>query len=328
MASLLYFLVLNKIFINIKGSVHLKEMSRIKTVSLVGFLVVVWGISWPIYKIALDYTPPILFAGMRTLFGGLLLAILFFSKRDRIRWKENWRIYSISALFNVVLFFGLQTYGLMFLPSGLFSVLVYLQPVLVGLLAWIWLGESMSVLKIIGLTIGFIGVITVSSGGFSGHIAIVGIILALLTGICWSFGTIYVKKVANRVDSMWLTTFQFIIGGIFLSGLGIGTENYRDIIWNSSYISGLLFGAILGVAASWITYITLVNNGDASKVASFTFMVPLISVFTSSIFLKEAFTTNLLFGLIFIVCSIYLVNRKPKVKKEPAEHDALRIKKA
>jgi drug/metabolite transporter (DMT)-like permease len=294
-------------------------MSRIKTVSLIGFLVVVWGISWPIYKIALNFTPPLLFAGMRTLFGGLLLAILLIPRRGKINWRENWRIYTISAIFNVILFFALQTVGLVYLPSGLFSVLVYLQPVLVGLLAWLWLGESMSLLKVIGLVIGFVGVATVSSGGFSGHIAIIGIILALLTGISWSFGTVYVKKIGHKVDSMWLTAFQFIIGGVFLTGLGSGTENFADIVWNGPYLTGLLFGSILGVAASWIAYFTLVNNGDASKVASFTFLVPLIAVFTSTIFLGEAFTANLLFGLLFIVVSIYLVNRKPSLKKQQIE---------
>jgi drug/metabolite transporter (DMT)-like permease len=297
----------------------LKEMSRIKTVSLIVFLVVVWGISWPIYKIALNYTPPLLFAGMRTLIGGLLLAILLFPNRDKIHWKDNWRIYVISAIFNVILFFALQTVGLLYLPSGLFSVLVYLQPVLVGLLAWLWLGESMSLVKIIGLLLGFVGVVTVSSGGFSGHVAIIGLLLAILTGISWAIGTVFVKKVNSRVDSMWLTAYQFIIGGIFLTGLGSGVENYADIVWNGPYLSGLLFGSFLGVSASWIIYFTLVNNGDASKVASYTFIVPLIAVFSSTIFLHEAFTINLLFGLVFIAVSIFLVNRKPSLKKEAIE---------
>ncbi len=48
--------------------------------------------------------------------------------------------------------------------------------------------------KIIGLIIGFLGVATVSAGGFTGHIAAAGIILALITGISWALGTVYVKK--------------------------------------------------------------------------------------------------------------------------------------
>jgi len=40
-----------------------------KTMLAVIFLVLIWGMSWPIYKVALPYTPPLLFAGMRSLFG-------------------------------------------------------------------------------------------------------------------------------------------------------------------------------------------------------------------------------------------------------------------
>jgi drug/metabolite transporter (DMT)-like permease len=290
----------------------MNELSRFKTISLITFLVLIWGVSWPIYKIALDYTPPLLFAGMRTLFGGLLLVILLLPKRKEIRWKENWPIYLISSIFNVILFYGLQTVGLMYIPSGLFSVIVYLQPVLVGIFAWLWLKEPMSALKVIGLFIGFIGVAVVSASGFSGHIAVAGVILALLTGISWALGTVYVKKISSQVDSMWLTAFQCVIGGIVLTVIGSGMESWSDIVWNVPYLFGLIFGAILGLSVSWIIYFTLVNSGDASKVASYTFLVPVISVFTGTLFLREPFTLNLVIGLLLIALSIYLVNRKPK----------------
>ncbi len=108
----------------------MNELSRAKSFGLISFLVVVWGACWPIYKIALDYTPPLLFAGMRTVLGGLLLAVLLFPRRNLIRWRQNWPVYVISSVFNVILFYGLQTVGLISMPSGLFSVLVYLQPYL------------------------------------------------------------------------------------------------------------------------------------------------------------------------------------------------------
>jgi drug/metabolite transporter (DMT)-like permease len=292
----------------------MKELSRSKTIALITFLVIVWGISWPIYKIALAYTPPLLFAGMRTFFGGLLLVFLYLSKRKQIRWKENWPIYFISSVFNVIIFYGLQTVGLMYMPSGLFSVIVYLQPVLVGILAWLWLGERMTVLKVMGLIIGFIGVAAVSAGGLSGHIALIGIVFAIVTAVGWAIGTVYVKKVGHQVDSIWLVAFQCMIGGIVLSAFGSITEAWSQIVWNFPYLIGLTFGIVFGISASWVVYFTLVNSGDASKVASYTFLVPLISVFSGTLFLNEPFSMYLLIGLVLIGISIYLVNRKPKTQ--------------
>jgi drug/metabolite transporter (DMT)-like permease len=289
----------------------MKELTRTRMASLITFLVIVWGIAWPIYKMAIPYTPPLLFAGMRTCLGGLLLLILFYSKRKQIRWKANWSIYLISSVFNVMLLYGVQTIGLMYMPSGLFSVIVYLQPVLVGILAWLWLGESMTALKVIGLIIGFLGVGTVSAAGFSGHIAILGIILALLTAIGWAIGTVYIKKVSHRVDSIWLVAFQCMLGGIILTAVGSISEGWSNIVWNTPYLIGLIYGITLGIAAPWVVYFVLVNSGDASKVASYTFLVPLISVLCGTLFLHEPFTVYLLIGLLLIAVSIYLVNRKP-----------------
>ncbi|WP_025718248.1 DMT family transporter [Paenibacillus polymyxa] len=292
------------------------ELTTAKRIMMIALLVVLWGISWPIYKVALEFTPPLLFAGLRTLLGGLLLGAILVPRWNRIRWKENWRVYAISGIFNVVLFYGLQTVGLMYVPSGLFSVLVYLQPVLVGIFAWMWLGEAMSRLKVIGLVIGFLGVAAVSVGGFSGHVAVAGVIIAIITAVSWALGTVYVKKVNQRVDSLWLVAFQCTLGGIVLTGAGTVTESWSDIVWNVPYVSGLIFGTVLGISLSWLLYFTLVNSGDASKVASYTFLVPVISVFVSSLVLGEAITAFLLIGLILIGLSIYLVNRRARVVRQ------------
>ncbi|APB70365.1 EamA/RhaT family transporter [Paenibacillus polymyxa] len=292
------------------------ELTTAKRIMMIALLVVLWGISWPIYKVALEFTPPLLFAGLRTLLGGLLLGAILIPRWNRILWKENWRVYAISGIFNVVLFYGLQTVGLMYVPSGLFSVLVYLQPVLVGIFAWMWLGEAMSRLKVIGLIIGFLGVAAVSVGGFSGHVAVAGVIIAIITAVSWALGTVYVKKVNQRVDSLWLVAFQCTLGGIVLTGAGTVTESWSDIVWNVPYVSGLIFGTVLGISLSWLLYFTLVNSGDASKVASYTFLVPVISVFVSSLVLREAITAFLLIGLILIGLSIYLVNRRARVVRQ------------
>lgn len=282
---------------------------------MIAFLVLVWGLSWPIYKVTLAYTPPLLFAGMRALIGGLLFAIPMLPKRNVIRFRENWRVYAVSALLNVVCFFGIQTVGLLYLPSGLFSVIVYLQPVLLGIFAWLWLGESMSALKIVGLLLGFLGVFVVSAGGMSGQISIVGILMAVATALFWALGVIYVKKSSQKVDAFWMVSMQSIIGGAILTVVGLITEGGSHIVWNGTYVFGLSFGAIFGIAIAFAIYYKLVNAGDASKVASITFLVPLIAVVAGTLFLHEPFSYALVVGLLLIGASIFLVNRKAATKR-------------
>ncbi|KEO83156.1 DMT family transporter [Tumebacillus flagellatus] len=289
-----------------------------KTPLLLAVLVIIWGVSWPIYKIALQYTPPILFAGMRSLLGGIILVFFLLPTWKKLNFRANWSRYLLSAILNITCFFGFQTVGLLYLPGGLFSVLVYFQPVLIGLFSWLWLGENMNPLKIAGLLIGFLGIVVISAQSFTGDVSVLGVVLALLTVLAWALGVIYIKKQSTRVDSMWMVAMQCILGGAILTVVGARTESFGDIVWSGSYLGGLAFGTVLGVPLAFSIYYKLVNGGDASKVASFTFLVPLIAVLCGTVFLREPLTYSLLAGLVLIVLSISFVNYKGGKSKKPA----------
>lgn len=298
------------------------SLSRTKAAILIAFLVTMWGVNWPLSKMALAYTPPLLFAGIRTLVGGILLLCVAIPRYKQMNFTQTWPIYVVSSLFNIILFYGLQSVGLGYLPAGLFSVIVFLQPVLLGICSWLWLGESMSGLKIIGLLLGFVGVATISTGGLSGHISITGILLALGCAVSWALGTVYVKKTGHRVDSLWLSTLQFIIGGLFLTGMGSSLESWSEIDWSVPFVLTLLFISIFVIAGGWLAFFKLIGSGEASRVASYTFLIPLIAILIGTLFLHEPFTVSLLVGLVMIVVSIYLVNRKPVPVRGKAQLDA------
>ncbi|WP_372813706.1 DMT family transporter [Paenibacillus sp.] len=286
--------------------------SRKQASLLLAFLIVMWGVNWPLTKLALHYAPPLLFAGLRTEIGGLLLVFIGLFRYKELRFKQNWSIYLLSALLNIVLFYGLQTIGLGYLPAGLFSAIVFLQPVLLGIFSWLWLGESMYRLKIIGLILGFTGVATISAGALTGNISLVGVLLALGTALCWAFGTVYMKKIGDRADSVWLVAMQLIIGGILLMGSGSVSEAWSSIQWDASFVAIMLFISIFVIALGWLTYFILIGTGEASKVASFTFLIPLVSITGSSLMMNEPITIHLGVGLLFVLVSILLVNLKPK----------------
>ncbi len=278
------------------------------TLFLLIFLILVWGINWPLSKIALDYAPPILFAGLRALIGGVLLVLVALPKAKQLRLRQTWPIYLTSALLSIVIYYGVQTIGLQYTPAGLFSAIVFLQPVLLGLFSWLWLGEAMTKQKMLGLIVGFAGVATMSAGGFTGDVSAVGIILALVTALSWALGTAYVKKIGPKVDSTWLTAMQITIGGVILLLAGSGMEDWSKIQWNGTFIWDTLFIAVFVIAAGWFVYFKLISEGEASKIGSFTFLIPIVSIFSSVLFLNEKVTINLVAGLILVLASIVLVN--------------------
>nr|WP_239835846.1 DMT family transporter [Solibacillus kalamii] len=284
-------------------------------------LILIWGASWPINKLAVPYSPPLLYAGQRALLGGILLTVIIWKTRKRVNWRENWKKYCIGAFFNTILFFGLQTAGLLYLPSGLFSVLVYFQPILLGLFAWLLLGESLSPVKILGLFLGFVGVAVVSVDGLTVHVSAIGVTLGLLTAVSWAFGVIYVKKISKEVDAYWMVALQCIIGGVFLLGTGSVFESWSAIEWNRNYLSGLSFGATIGIPLAYILYYNLVNAGEASKVGSYTFLIPIVAVLLGVLFLGETVTYSLVIGMLLVAISIYFVNFQHKTKNKSISKD-------
>ena len=56
----------------------------------IALLVLIWGASWPIYKVSVPYITPLFFAGIRAFGGGLLLTIIIWKIRDQLNIKKNW----------------------------------------------------------------------------------------------------------------------------------------------------------------------------------------------------------------------------------------------
>ena len=138
-------------------------------------LVLAWGSTFAAVKVGLDSAPPVLFGGLRSVLGGAVMVALAFARSGRPSLRDSWLPYALLTLLNVVLFFTLQTLAILELPSGLAAVLIYLQPVLTGVLAAPLLGESLTARKIAGLLLGFAGIVVVSAGAFRGRARLLGV---------------------------------------------------------------------------------------------------------------------------------------------------------
>ena len=281
-------------------------------------LVLFWGSAFAVVKVGLGYSPPLLFAGLRTLIGGLAMVLAAFLWGGSANLHRDWPVFLVLALFNVVLFIGFQTYAIVYLPSGSAAVLVYLQPILVGLLAWPILGETLTVAKITGLLLGFSGIVAVSAGSFSGAasaLSPLGVTLGAVSALCWALGTVFFKKYEARVSTLWAVAVPFVAGGAVLTAFGLSVEEWGEITWNTPFVASILYSGLVGISLAWVIWFALVRAGEASQVASYIFVVPLTAVLIGVVFLDEPLGYTLLIGAAFVVSGIYLVNREPRSKK-------------
>ncbi len=282
-------------------------------------LVLAWSSSFSVVKVGLDYAPPVLFAGLRTLLSGIIMTAVALAWGGNPNLRRDWRVFAYLGIFNVVLFIGAQTFAVLYLPSGTAAVLIYLQPILVGVLAWTVLGEPLTATKVFGLLLGFAGIVAVSSAGLldaAGEVTLVGVVSGVASALFWALGTVGFKKYEARISTLWAVALPFLLGGAVLTTLGLSLERLSDISWTGPLVSSVLYSAFVGTGLAWLLFFGLVRAGEASRVASFIFVVPLAAVVIGAVLLDETLGLPLLAGAALIVSGIYLVNRTPRGKKE------------
>ena len=284
-------------------------------------LVLAWSSSFSVVKVGLDYAPPVLFAGGRTLLSGVIMSAVALVWGGSPNLRRDWRVFAFLGMFNVVLFIGAQTFAVLYLPSGTAAVLIYLQPILVGVLAWTVLGEPLTATKVVGLLLGFAGIVAVSSGGLldaAGEVTLVGVVSGVASALSWAIGTVGFKRYEARISTLWAIALPFLAGGAALTVLGLFLEPLSGVSWSGPLVSSVLYSAFVGTGLAWMLFFGLVRAGEASRVASFIFVVPLAAVFIGAVVLDEALGPSLLAGAALIVSGIYLVNRTPRGTKRAA----------
>ncbi|MGH3509130.1 MAG: DMT family transporter [Nocardioidaceae bacterium] len=275
-------------------------------------LVLAWGSTFAALKIGLDYAPPILFGGLRSIAGGLVMCLAAAARTAPPDLRTNWRPLAAIGWWNVVAFVVLQTLAIQALPSGLASVLIYLQPLLVAALAWWRLGESMHAAKALGLLLGFAGIVVVGSSAFAGHVDVLGTGYAVAAAAIWAIGTIVVKRVQDGIDLLWSVALPFLAGGVLLTLIGLVAEGW-DVEWTGRFVLALAYSSLIGTAFAWTLWFGLVETGEASRASAYIFTVPVVAVIIGVLFLHESLHAGLVVGAVLVVLGIFLVNRRPAV---------------
>ena len=280
-------------------------------------LVVFWGSAFAVVKVGLEYSPPMLFAGLRILIGGLAILLVAAVWGGNPHLRRDWPVFLLLAAFNGTFFFGFQTLAILNLPSGTAAVLEYLQPVLVGLLAWMILDESLSSVKIVGLILGFSGIIAVSTGSLFGSLSPIGVTFGAASALSWALGTVFFKRYEARISTMWAVAIPFVVGGTVLTLFSLFTESWSEVSPAGVLFASLSYVSLVEIALAWLIWFALIRAGEASRVAVYVFFVPVVSIVIGAIFLDERLTMSLLIGTVLIVTGIYLVNRSSTGEYKP-----------
>ncbi len=296
-------------------------LNRIKVLIAVLF----WGASFVATKAALREIHPVTLIVTRFALG---IAVLSFAvwQNKIFRWLD-WRELAPLAVLGAIgiaIHQGLQANGLLFTSATSMAWLVALTPVFAAILARIFLYESFGALKIIGLAIAFIGAVMVVTKGTLNadtfHLpSTTGDLLALASSLNWAVFSIASKPMLKRLPPTLMMAYVMFLGWLIVLPFFVVVQGWNDLPQLTA--SGWLAVAFLGFFCSGLAYIfwyDALAQIDASQVAAFIYLEPLVTVVVAAMILSEAFTPVTFLGGLTILLGVYLVNR-PAPKRAPQE---------
>jgi drug/metabolite transporter (DMT)-like permease len=266
-------------------------------------LAIVWGYSWPLMKMALDYVEPFEFAALRTALGSIVLFALLPAFRRPLRPKAI----GLTALLGVLQtagFVGLLTWALQNGTAGKTSILTYTMPFWLLLMAWVALGERLRGFQWAAVSLALAGLILIiAPWHLTGKL---GDFLAIGGAIFWAASAVCAKILRKRheVDLLSLTAWQGLLGCIPL--IVVGAATWTPPHWTGRFILLLLWTILCSNALAWILWLYILSSLSAGTAGLSVLLTPVIGIASSWLQLGERPGLLEGLGMIMVVGALLL----------------------
>ncbi len=255
-------------------------MVKLKEIIFASASASIWGLSFPITKLALKDVSPILFAFLRYLIASLLFLIIVFFISSPFYFK-NKKIF-LLALTGVAMPVILQNIGLKYTSAYISGFLQSTGPIYIIILAYIFLNEKITKNKIIGIILAFSGTYFIVSPKGGGNLF--GNILILFSSICYSIGGIIAKDLLNNgYKPIQIIALSSFLGTIFIFPFVF----FEDVLICYSAWKYIVFLAFFPTFLAYILWYYAMEKMEISRLTFFVYLIPIFSIIFSHILLRE-----------------------------------------
>lgn len=244
-------------------------------------LTAIYALCFAAIKAGLPFAPPLFFGGLRALIAGVaLLGLAIALRQPLLPPRRSWGWILALASTGITLAFGAMFLSPGRAGVGIASVLGNTQPLIVVVLAAIFLGERMTRSKWLTLGLGLIGVTLISSQVLAGPDAygLSGMALALTASAGASASSVIFKRMRTPASLLGITAWQLILGSLPLLVISTLIERETQVIWNAQFVGLLLFLALVGTSFANAIWYWLIQRDEVGRLTMFFFLVPLFGL--------------------------------------------------
>lgn len=304
-----------------------KQASPLMVIVAFATVYIVWGSTYFFIQKAVQGFPPFLLGAIRFLIAGALLLGWSALRGEKIFIRQNFKHAAVGGLLMLFVGNGAVIWVEQYMPSAMVAIIVSSSPIWFVLLDKPkWRENFSSKFTIIGLAIGFAGVILLFSEKItkafsSDHVRmeLIGMGLLLIGSMAWAGGSLYSKYKSAEGSATVNTAWQMLLAGVaFLPGSllrgevqGLQWENISTDAWLSLFYL-IFFGSI----AAFSAYVWLLQVRSATQVSTYAYVNPVVAVVLGVFLANENISLLQVLGLVIILASVLIIN----IAKHRSDH--------
>lgn len=278
-------------------------------------LAIIWGGSFLLMRIAVPQAGPFFMIAGRVSFAALFLLPILLWQFSFKNILEHWQPLFWIGLLNSAIPFTLLGYTTLHLSTGLSSIINASAPLFTALVAWMWLNDQLKPIQILGLFIGFIGVVCLTWQPHANvHFHWLGFLAGVLASVFYGIAANYSKLHLQKIPPLVVATGGQFFASIVMIPMAI-------IFWPNQSLNIQAWGSILllGVvctAIAFLLFYQIILNLGAVKAVSVTYLIPVFAILLGWWVLSEKITVmSMIGGVVILIGSALTLSAANKKTK-------------
>ena len=281
--------------------------------ALLIFLGAIWGSAFIFIKIATPEFGAIALVQMRLILASLIFLPILLTRKYLLLLKPIWKHSMLLAITNNVIPFTMFSLASLGADSNILAILNATTAFNTMVIAYFWLQEDVSLKQIVGLILGFIGIIILVNPQTSSA-SLISALFCLIGALCYSFSTVFIQKNSAKTNKLVLIGWSIIYSAIIM--IPITIFNLPESLPSVDAFLSVAWLGIISTGLAFLGYVRLIEKIGAVKTSTVAYFLPIFGIIWGYLFLNEIITISIVMGCFTILIGVFLAtsNKNKKFK--------------
>jgi drug/metabolite transporter (DMT)-like permease len=288
--------------------------SRLGLATAYAAICVIWGSTYLAIKVGLESFEPMFYAGTRYALATVVSFAL--ARLQGVRFTGPLRrwlpAFGVGVLF-IAICNGLVFWAETRLDSGFTALLLTTSPLGTALLSPLAGERAPRATGWVGVALGFAGTIVLLEPWRAGAVPLLPAAAVEFSVLVWAAGSLWARRIREDFHPMAITVAQMGAGAVVLLALAALQGEALAGPVTPRALGALAYLVVFGSSVAFATYFYLLRHWDATRVATSTYVNPVVAVLLGVVFLSEKVTLGMVAGTVVVLGGVALVLREQRV---------------